>query len=301
MAPRQPNIKIPIGDLAKIIAKIMRQDATKTTKAGRELTRIASRGIGAGKSKFPKQVVQAIPKPTRPIVPKPPRPKGVGKVANVKPERTFRDYVPKGATLPKTTSVQRGADKAGSRRIAASEGVKPPKKAQTPLLGGGDTRGSIVVPPTKASLRPVKPSKGSYEGDMMRGQARDDAARMGGGQNRPKKRKPPSSGSAAKKPASPKRPSGGTGAARPKSKGPKEPRGSKAKKDDAFPPMTTKQKRTLKLQSDVDKIQDRIANAKTPKQKRNAELLLRNRILEAASKSRSGYGQYSGTRPLSDR
>lgn len=301
MAPRQPNIKIPIGDLAKIIAKVLSKDATKTTKAGRELTRIASRGIGAGKSKFPKQVVQALPKPTRPLVPKPPRPKGVGKIANVKPERKFKDYVPKGATLPKTSSVQRGAEKSGNRRIAISEGGKPPKKAQTPLLGGGDTRGSIVVPPTKATLRPTKPSKGYYEADMMRGQKGDDAARMGGGQKAPKKRKPPASGAAAKKPASPKRPSGGTGAAKPKPKGPKEPRGSKAKKGDAFPPMTTKQKRTLKLQSDVDKIQDRIANAKTPKQKRNAELLLRNRILEAASKSRSGYGQYSGTRPLSER
>jgi hypothetical protein len=301
MAPRQPNIKIPIGDLAKIIAKVLSKDATKTTKAGRELTRIASRGIGAGKSKFPKQVVQALPKPTRPLVPKPPRPKGVGKIANVKPERKFKDYVPKGATLPKTSSVQRGAEKSGNRRIAISEGGKPPKKAQTPLLGGGDTRGSIVVPPTKATLRPAKPSKGYYEADMMRGQKGDDAARMGGGQKAPKKRKPPASGAAAKKPASPKRPSGGAGAAKPKPKGPKEPRGSKAKKGDAFPPMTTKQKRTLKLQSDVDKIQDRIANAKTPKQKRNAELLLRNRILEAASKSRSGYGQYSGTRPLSER
>jgi hypothetical protein len=123
----------------------------------------------------------------------------------------------------------------------------------------------------------------------MRGQAKDDAARIGRGQKPPKRPKPPAAGTTAKKPASPKSPKGGAGAKR------------KPAEAGAFPAMTTKQKRTLKIQSDVDKIQDRIANAKTPKQKRNAELLLRNRILEAASKSRSGYGKYSGTRPISDR
>jgi hypothetical protein len=181
-------------------------------------------------------------------------------------------------------------------------GDTPPKTKSSGSDKPVDVRGSIVKPPDKATMRPSKPSKGSYEGDKMAGQARDDAARMGRGQKPPKRPKPPTSGTPAKKPKGPKRPSGGASASKPKSKGPKEPRAKrKPAEAGAFPPMAIRQQRTVKLQSDVDKIQERIANAKTPKQKANAELLLRNKILEAASKSRSGYGKYSGTRPLSDR
>jgi hypothetical protein len=287
---KKPNINIS-DDLLKMIMKQL------NTKTGRNFRKI---GVGntTGSSKFPKEIV-AKPKPkptfttpikkgTRPIVAAKPKPKGVGKIANVKPERPKYDYVPKGKKMAQTTSEQKAAERLGNRLIRMDGGVPTKPKA-----GGTakpvDVRGSIVKPPDKASMRPVKPSKGSYEGDKMRGQAKDDAARIGRGQKPPKRPKPPAAGSAAKKPASPKSPKGGAGAKR------------KPAEAGAFPAMTTKQKRTLKIQSDVDKIQDRIANAKTPKQKRNAELLLRNRILEAASKSRSGYGKYSGTRPISDR
>lgn len=278
---KKPNINFS-DDLLKQILKMAN---IKTT---RELKVKAARGISMGKSKFPKEGPKVIPKPTRPIVAKPAKPKGVGKIAAVKPERPKYNYVPKGKKMAQTTSEQAAAERMANKRLRMA-GDTPSKPKSAGTAKPVDVRGSIVKPPDKASMRPVKPSKGYYEGDKLLGQAKDDAARIGRGQKPPKRPKPPASGTAAKKPSSPKSPKGGAGAKR------------KPADVGAFPAMTTKQKRTLKIQSDVDKIQERIANAKTPKQKRNAELLLRNRILEAASKSRSGYGKYSGTRPLSDR
>ena len=173
--------KISFGD--DLLKQILKMANIKTT---RELKVKAARGISMGKSAYPKAKPKAVPKPTRPIAPKKPAPKGVGKIAAVKPERPVRDYIPKGSTLPKSGSVQRGAEKSGSRRIAISDGAKPPKKGETPLLGGGDTRGSIVVPPTKASLRPPKPAKGSYEANPAKVQETMDRRRIGQGQARPK-------------------------------------------------------------------------------------------------------------------
>ncbi|CAB4151287.1 hypothetical protein UFOVP587_9 [uncultured Caudovirales phage] len=173
--------KISFGD--DLLKQILKMANIKTT---RELKVKAARGISMGKSPFPKVKPKPIPKPTKPIVAVKPKPKGVGKIAAVKPERPVRDFIPRGATLPKSGSVQRGAEKSGSRRIAISEGAKPPKKGETPLLGGGDTRGSIVVPPTKASLRPPKPAKGSYEANPAKVQETMDRRRIGQGQARPK-------------------------------------------------------------------------------------------------------------------
>ena len=277
-----PKPKLNLSD--DLLKQILKMANIKTT---RELKVKAARGISMGKSKFPKEGPKVIPKPTRPIAAKPAKPKGVGKIAAVKPERPRYDYVPKGKKMAQTTSEQKAAERMANKRLRMA-GDTPPKPKSAGTAKPVDVRGSIVKPPDKATMRPAKPSKGSYEGDKMRGQAKDDAARIGRGQKPPKRPKPPTSGTASKKPTRPKAPKGGAGAKKPADAG-------------TFPPMTTKQKRTLKIQSDVDKIQERIANAKTPKQKRNAELLLRNRILEAASKSRGGYGKYSGTRPISDR
>ena len=44
---KKPNVKIP-KDLVKLITKIMKNDVSKTTRAGRDLTRITSRSIGMG-------------------------------------------------------------------------------------------------------------------------------------------------------------------------------------------------------------------------------------------------------------
>ena len=286
---KKPNINIS-DDLLKMIMKQL------NTKTGRNFRKL---GVGntTGSSKFPREIVTKpkpkvtfatpIKKGTRPIVAAPPKPKGVGKIANVKPERPKYNTFPTGKKMAQTPAEKRAAERLANKLIRMDGGTPTKPKA-----GGSakpvNVRGSVVKTPDKPTMRPSKPSKGSYEGDKMAGQAKDDAARIGRGQKPPKRPKPPTSGTTAKKPTRPKAPKGGAGAKKPASAG-------------DFPPMTTKQKRTVKLQSDVDKLQERIANAKTPKQKRNAELLLRNRILEAASKSRSGYGKYSGTRPISDR
>jgi len=271
MAPK-PTIKL--GD--DLLKQIIKMANIKTT---RELKVKASRGISMGKSKFPKEAPKPIPKPTRPIAPKAAKPKGVGKIAAVKPERPKYNYVPKGKKMAQTTSEQKAAERMANKRLRMA-GDTPPKPKSAGSAKPVDVRGSIVKPPDKASMRPVKPSKGSYEGDKMRGQAKDDAARIGRGQKPPKRPKPPASG------ASP---------AKPKPKGPKPSSGGSGKA------TATREARTTKLQQEVDAIQARIANATSPKKKAAAELRLRNMILSAASDARKGRGKYSNTRPLSDR
>ena len=269
MAPK-PTINFS-DDLLKQILKMAN---IKTT---RELKVKAARGISMGKSKFPKEGPKVIPKPTRPIVAKPAKPKGVGKIAAVKPERPKYNYVPKGKKMAQTTSEQAAAERMANKRLRMA-GDTPSKPKSAGTAKPVDVRGSIVKPPDKASMRPVKPSKGYYEGDKLRGQAKDDAARIGRGQKPPKRPKPPTAGSPAPKPKGPKPSSGGSGKA-----------------------TATREARTTKLQQDVDSIQARIANATSPKKKAAAELRLRNMILSAASDARKGRGKYSNTRPLSDR
>lgn len=182
----KPNVKIP-KDLVKLIAKIMKNDATKSTRGGRELGRIGKNAISLGKSKYPREVPKAIPKPTRPLVPKAPRPKGVGKVAAVKPERPKYNRIPKGKKMAQTTSEQKAAESLANRRLRMA-GDTPSKPKSAGTAKPVDVRGSIVKPPDKATMRPSKPSRGSYEGDKMTGQAKDDAARIGRGQKPPKKK-----------------------------------------------------------------------------------------------------------------
>jgi hypothetical protein len=177
---KKPNINF--GD--DLLKQILKMANIKTT---RELKVKAARGISMGKSKFPKEGPKVIPKPTRPIVTKPTKPKGVGKIAAVKPERPKYDYVPKGKKMAQTTSEQKAAERMANKRLRMA-GDTPSKPKSAGSAKPVDVRGSIVKPPDKASMRPVKPSKGSYEGDKMRGQAKDDAARIGRGQKPPKKK-----------------------------------------------------------------------------------------------------------------
>ena len=189
MAPKKPTIKIP-KDLVKLITKIMKNDVSKTTRAGRDLTRITSRSIGMGKSAFPKVAPKPIPKPTRPLVKPPVRPKGVGKVAAVAPERPPRAPSLKGKTLPKTAAEIREAERQGRRsiKIASGTDTKPSKSLSKPKTDAKpvNVKGSIVAVPSKASMRPPKPSKGSYEADKTKGVIKGDRELFGRGQKVPK-------------------------------------------------------------------------------------------------------------------
>jgi hypothetical protein len=192
MAPKKPAIKIPKPPkgLVDLIAKIVKNDASKTTRAGRDLTRITSRSIGMGKSAFPKVAPKPIPKPTRPLVKPSARPKGVGKVAAVAPERPPRAPSLKGKTLPKTAAEIREAERQGRRSIKIASGTdpKPSKSLSKPKSDAKpvDVKGSIVAVPPKASIRPPKPSKGSYEADKTKGVIKSDRELMGRGQKVPK-------------------------------------------------------------------------------------------------------------------
>lgn len=192
MAPKKPAIKIPKPPkgLVDLIAKIVKNDASKTTRAGRDLTRITSRSIGMGKSAFPKVAPKPIPKPTRPIVPKAPKPKGVGRIAAVAPERPPRSPSLKGRTLPKTAAEIREAERQGRRSIKIASGTdpKPSKSLSKPKTDAKpvDVKGSIVAVPPKASMRPPKPPRGSYEADKDKVLAKADREIFGRGQKRPK-------------------------------------------------------------------------------------------------------------------
>lgn len=173
--------KGPIDDILKKIAKTM---ASKANQRVRYEFMQATKNIPKGKS----SLLSAKPKPKvkpkskgKPKV----KPKGrknvtmtgkpVGKIARTTPPRPRRDYYPKGKTVPQTASEQRAAERLANRMLRQAglkPEIKPPTKGGKPV----DVRGSIIQPPSKASMRPPKPSKGSFEADPMRRAMADDKA-----------------------------------------------------------------------------------------------------------------------------
>lgn len=169
-------------------------NATKTTKGGRELSRIGSRSIKLGKSPFPKVEPKPIAKGTRPITSKPAKPKGVGKIAAVTPERPKRGVSlvdktgvkDKPRSLPLTAAEQREADRRANRALRQSGGNPKPESKPKGNSKNVDVKGSVITPPSKATIRPAKPSRGSFEADKAKVERKADAADIGRGQSRPK-------------------------------------------------------------------------------------------------------------------
>lgn len=181
-------------NLKQVATKITKNDATKTTKGGRELSRIGNRAIKLGKSPFPKTMPKPIPKATRPITSKPAAPKGVGKIAAVTPERPKRGVSlldksgltnkPRG--LAKSAAEQREADRRANRALKQTGDNPKPESRPKGNNKNVDVKGSVITPPSKATMRPAKPSKGSYEADKAKVEKKADAADIGRGQSRPK-------------------------------------------------------------------------------------------------------------------
>ena len=116
----------------------------------------------------------------------PVRPRAPKKVLSA-PVRPPRAPSLKGKILPKTAGQIREAERQGRRSIKIAGGTdsKPLSKPKTDAKPV-DVKGSIVAVPSKATMRPPKPSKGSYEADKTKGVIKGDRELMGRGQKVPK-------------------------------------------------------------------------------------------------------------------
>ena len=174
--------KLPIDDILKAIGKQLgnkgnqrvRYELMKKTKS------IPTSGSSAITAK-PKVKPKAKPK-AKPKV----KPKGrksvtitgreVGKIARTTPARPRRDYYPKGKTVAQTDSEKRAAERLANRILRQSgDSARPSKPSGNakPV----DVRGSIIQPPSKATMRPAKPRGSSpYEADPMRRAMGEDKA-----------------------------------------------------------------------------------------------------------------------------
>ena len=210
---KKPNVKVPIPkDLAKLIAKLIKNQSPTARKIGtrqvesmpKSLRSFAEVANSTKYADFPSSVFPKV-KPTAPIKPKklgkplatgavkpepaPPRPTKPKKVMSTPPRPTRAPSL-KGRTLPKTAAEIREAERQGRRSIKIASGTDPkpskplskPKSDAKPV----DVKGSIVAVPSKASIRPPKPSKGSYEADKTKGVIKSDRELMGRGQKPPK-------------------------------------------------------------------------------------------------------------------
>lgn len=133
-----------LDDLAKLIAKVMKSKPQQKVrydfakKAGILGTTYAS-------SKYPKVTK-------------------VGRIAKTKPPKKTYDKYPKGKSIPQTPSEQRAAERMANRMLRTGGSKGTGSTSSKPV----DVKGSIISPPSKASLRAPKPSNKSYEADPTR-------------------------------------------------------------------------------------------------------------------------------------
>jgi len=207
---KKPNVKVPIPkDLVKLITKIIKNQAPTARKIGTRQVESMPKSLKsfaevANSTKYADFPSSAFPKvkPTAPVKPKklgkplatgtvkpepaPPRPTKPKKVMSTPPRPTRAPSL-KGRTLPKTAAEIREAERQGRRSIKIAGGTdsKPLSKPKTDAKPV-DVKGSIVAVPSKATMRPPKPSKGSYEADKTKGVIKGDRELMGRGQKVPK-------------------------------------------------------------------------------------------------------------------
>jgi hypothetical protein len=148
-------------------------------------------------------------------------------------------------------------------------GFNTPKSKPSGNSKPVDVKGSIIQPPSKATMRPASPRGSSaFEADRSVAEIRADRAKFGGGQAKPK----------AKKPSAPNT---------------KEA----VKKRRADSAAANKNKMT----DEIKRIRQNIAKAKTPADKARFQQQLTNLVIKTASDRAVGRGKYAGTRPLRNR
>lgn len=183
MASRKPS---GLDDIAKLIAKAMKSKSQQ--KIRYEFAKQAGIfGLNAPKSAIAKKAAQKAAasatkrKPPRKgggaagasvkRNPKPKTPSGgakIGRIAKTKPERPAIDRYPKGKSIAQTPSEQRAVERAANRYLKRSGGTPSGGSRPTGSSKPVDVKGSIISPPSKASMRQPKPSNRSYEADPTR-------------------------------------------------------------------------------------------------------------------------------------
>jgi hypothetical protein len=268
--------KSPIDDIFKKIAKTMATKANQKVryqvmKKTKDIPTIGSSPIG-GK---PKPKAKPKTKPKAKAKPKA-KPRGtatitgreVGKIARTTPARPRRDYYPRGKTVAQTDSEKRAAERLANRMLRQSGlpsgGSKPSGNAK-PV----DVRGSIIQPPSKATMRPASPRGSSaFEADRSVAEIRADRAKFGRGQAKPK----------AKKPSAP------------------NTKEAVKKRREASAAANKK-----KMTDEIKRLRSGLAKAKTPADRARFQQQLTNLVIKTASDRAVGRGKYAGTRPLRNR
>jgi hypothetical protein len=112
----------------------------------------------------------------------------VGRIAQTKPERKRRDFVStKNTGITTNDSQRRAANREGNKFLRMnSEGAKANKSTSKDMPV--DVKGSIIKPPSKATMRPAKPSRESYESDQLLRDLLTDLRGGRGGSKAPKKK-----------------------------------------------------------------------------------------------------------------
>jgi hypothetical protein len=115
----------------------------------------------------------------------------VGRIAQTKPERKRRDFVStKNTGITTNDSQRRAANRQGNKFLRMnSEGAKANKSTSKDMPV--DVKGSIIKPPSKATMRPAKPSRESYESDQLLRDLLTDLRGGRGGSKAPKKKNVP--------------------------------------------------------------------------------------------------------------
>lgn len=170
--PRSSGISSGADDIAKIIVKAM------NSKGGRKVRYNFLKSVGIlGKSKGASTLLSSAPKiagtgrkgksaAAAAAKAKTPGGGSVGRIAKTPVRRPPVDKYPKGKNIAQTASEQRATERAANRllRFDKKTGATPKAASSKPV----DVKGSVITPPTKATMRPPKPSTKSYEADPLR-------------------------------------------------------------------------------------------------------------------------------------
>ena len=133
----------------------------------------------------------------------------VGRIAKTKPERKRRDYIStKNTGITTNDSQRRAANRETNRFLRIKDDAPARGNKSTSKDMPVDVKGSIIKPPSKATMRPAKPSRESYESDQLRRDLLADLRGGFGGKKTPKKKnvpaKTPKGTAPAKKKETPK-------------------------------------------------------------------------------------------------
>lgn len=114
--------------------------------------------------------------------------KNVGRIAKTRPEPKRRDFVSKNSGIMKNDAERRAASRMGNRTLRRDGYLSGAGNKSTSKDMPVNVRGSVIKPPSKATMRPPKQRGGDFESDEMLRQFRNDL-RSGLGRSSKNKKK----------------------------------------------------------------------------------------------------------------